>query len=1017
MDLAPPTWARAAAVETTGAETARTVGPFRVLHRLGAGGMGEVHLCVAPDGVLAAVKTVRPELLGEERIRHRFTREVQAARRVRNPYVVPVIAAETESAVPWLAQAFVPAPPVDHVVRHLGPLAEAVVRALGGGIAVALAGIHEAGIIHRDLKPGNVLLGADGPRVIDFGIARMEGRTLTVGEVWGTPGFMAPEQITDPDRLTGAADVFSLGVLLYYAATGRLPWRGSTALELQVQTVEGVPELSGLAPGLRELVAGCLARRPQDRPSPPELVAELGAEDVSASFGSALGRLRPALDSYARAVLHAVPDARVLGAMLDRSRDRRLRERIARLRERADGLTGSALPPWAVPGSAAWAGEVPKSAAAKLRQSFDELAREAADFYGPEDPEAFVLRAEEIRWRAEAGDPAQAAFELGELVESAAVALGPGAPEVLRLRRMRVTVLALAGNTSEAILLQEDVLRRVGDAVDPAEPTLAAAVAEARVELAELYGRAGRPESAARQYARALETARSAQAAPPAERIAQWRHQQAFWTRRFAPAEAVGLFRSLYEDCARELGPGHALTLEALEGVAYTLGAAGDAAAARDLYEELVPRARGRFGPDSLEALEAWASLAGWTGDAGDATRAARMYAEVVATAVERWGESHPRVTRWIREARVWRRRAAEQAPEAEAERAPEQAARPGADRQGAARTGAARPGAWPGADPPSAGSGQAGDAVSTAAGGPPVPAGRERRRSLLRWWPGRRRTTPSSARQAAPPDDRAVPTQEHRDRAVPTQEPQARGVPTQEPQARGVPTHDPRDRAVPAGSGPRASVPAQDLADRVHPVFLPPDRFPPALERVHRNVLPGLKTALAVRRGEEVSFVDPRPFSGAELESLWGSARRNVCGFEGLRTVRTETGDGDVIAELWHPDDVFVASRAIAPDWLGPALFGTPAPEGILLCLPQMRNLLVAPARPATAAELAGVLARVAADVHARASSPHLAVTPDVYLVARGRGTDTFQAQRVGRMVSGRPVVGGELLEMLTGR
>ncbi|MER7623112.1 serine/threonine-protein kinase [Streptomyces sp. NPDC126503] len=977
--LAPPPWTRPARLPA-GADTAtaRMVGPFRVLHRLGAGGMGEVHLCAGPDGVLAAVKTVRAELLSEERIRRRFTREVQAARRVRNPYVVPVIAAETEAPLPWLAQAFVPAPALDHLVRHLGPLPEPVVRALGGGIAVALTGIHGAGVIHRDLKPGNVLLAADGPRVIDFGIARMEDRTVTRGEAWGTPGFMSPEQITDPERVTAASDVFSLGVLLFHAATARLPWRGTTPLELQVRTVEGDADLTGLAPGLRRLVADCLAPGPADRPTPGELVAELRAEEAPTAFGAALGGLRPALESYARAVLHAVPEARVLGAMLDQGRDRRLRERIRALRERAAEPAGRGLPPWAVPGVAEWAGHVPKREAEELSRAFGELAREAADFYGSEDPEAFVLRGEAIRWRGEAAEPAQAAFELGELVEAAAVALGPAAPEVLRLRRLRVTLLAVAGNTGEAILLQEDVLRRVrassdtpGPAASPDPAEFAArasagpaAVAEARVELAELYGRAGRPESAAKEYAHALADARAAGAEVPAERIAQWRHQEAFWTRPFDPARALALFRDLHGDCRRELGEAHSLTLEALEGVAYTLGTAGDAEAARDMYEDLLPRARAHFGADSLEALETWANLAGWTGDAGDPARAAELYAEVVVAAVGRWGESHPRVTRWIREARVWRRRAAERT------------ALPG--------VAAGVPATAPEPAPP------AQDAAA-------APGGRGARRGLTRWWPGKRRTTPSPAAPDRP------------------EEPgRAAGHRARTPR-RGAYTEAGTEGGTRAGTEPgtRTVALGQELAERVHPVFLPPDRFPPALERVDRNVLPGLRTALAIRQGDNVDFVQPHLLSDGELEGLWSSARRNVCRLDGLRTVRTEAGDGDVIAELWHRDDVFVASRAVAPDWLAPALFGTPEPDGILVCVPQMRSLLAAPARPATVARLAAVLTLTAAEVHAGAAHPNLAVSPDVYLVTRGRGAATYQAQRVGHMVDGRPVVGGELLDL----
>ncbi|MCX2971656.1 MULTISPECIES: serine/threonine-protein kinase [Streptomyces] len=946
--LTPPAWTRAAAVDAE-APTVRTgFGPFRIAHRLGAGGMGEVYLCVAPDGVLAAVKSLRSELLGDERMRRRFAREVQAARRVRSPFVVPVTAADVESAAPWLAQAFVPAPDLRRVVDGLGPLPESAVRGLGAALGEALAGIHAAGVIHRDLKPGNVLLTADGPRVIDFGIARTEGNTLTAGEVWGTPGFMSPEQLTGAGRVTGAADVFSLGVLLCYVATGRLPWRGRGAAELRRLTLECRPDLSALAPGVRETVAACLAPVPADRPAPGELAARLG---VAAGSFALDGRSRAAVASYGQAVLRAVPDARALGAVLDRAADQRLRERVARLRERAAAVAGAGP----TPGT----GGPARGDAVALHRAFTELAEEAEEFYGAEHPEVFALRGQAARWDGEAGDPARAAFVLAQLVESAAVAVGPDSPEALELRRLRAAWLARAGSREEALLQQLDVLRRMAGA-PAAWPPDGWELAAARAELAELYGRAGRVRSAADEYARLL-----AAVSPPAtrdehERVGEWRHQQAYWTHHFDAPRAVERFRSLYRDCGRRLGPGHGLTLAALEGQGYALDAAGDPRAALRVYAELLPRACARYGADGLEALQARASLAGLTGDAGDAAGAAELYAEVVESAVARWGEAHPRLAPWSRQAKVWRRRAAEQAgrPGTGGSPLPGPRARAGDPEPPRSRTAAGRPGT--GAPGPHH---TGGPSPATDRG--PRTTAPDTRRSSMRWRFGRRGKGPATRRARA---------------------------------------------TAPAPRPPAATI--GDVLETVHPVFLPPDRFPRRLERVNRQLLPGLKSALAIRRGDDVSFPEPDQFSLDELERLWGAAIRNVSQLEGVRSTRTETGDGDVIVELWHPDDVFVASRAAVLDWLPTALFGDPAPEAILLCVPRMGDLLAAPARSATVTDLAGTLTRVAADLHAGAGNPARAVSPDVYLVTRG-----LQAQRVGRMVNGRVVVGGELLDALTGR
>jgi serine/threonine protein kinase len=198
-----------------------TLGPYRLLARLGGGGMGQVFLATSPSGQLVAVKVIRPEFAADPEFRARFTREVANARNVSGRFTAAPLDADTEGLFPWLATAYIPGPPLSAAVREHGPLPMPSLLPLGAGLAKALAAIHAAGIVHRDLKPSNVLLATDGPRVIDFGISHaVEATTLTqTGAVMGSPGYMSPEQAQG--RPVGpASDVFSLGAVLAFAATG-----------------------------------------------------------------------------------------------------------------------------------------------------------------------------------------------------------------------------------------------------------------------------------------------------------------------------------------------------------------------------------------------------------------------------------------------------------------------------------------------------------------------------------------------------------------------------------------------------------------------------------------------------------------------------------------------------------------------------------------------------------------------------------------------------------------------------
>ncbi|MFD4245933.1 serine/threonine-protein kinase [Streptomyces sp. NPDC058525] len=251
-----------------------TIAGYRLAAKLGAGGMGKVYLSYTPGGRPVAIKVIRPEFGEDAEFRRRFTQEVQSAQRVQGLFTAPVIDADTDSAQPWLATAYVPGPSLaDSVVAH-GALPVEAVLLLIAGMAEALHVIHGAGIVHRDLKPSNVLLAADGPRVIDFGIAHAADATSLTGSgvTIGTPSFMAPEQAAGR-KVTPATDVFALGQVAAYAATGTPAFGEGTSHGVLYRIVHEEPDLSGVPERLTELVTRCLAKDPEARPSLAEIIA------------------------------------------------------------------------------------------------------------------------------------------------------------------------------------------------------------------------------------------------------------------------------------------------------------------------------------------------------------------------------------------------------------------------------------------------------------------------------------------------------------------------------------------------------------------------------------------------------------------------------------------------------------------------------------------------------------------------------------------------------------------------
>ena len=263
-----------------------SVGPYRLLGRLGAGGMGEVYLAKSPGGRLVAIKLIRPELAEERGFRSRFSSEISAARNVSGIYTAAVVDADAEAELPWMATVYVPGPSLTDAVEENGPLPVRSVLALAAGLAEALQAIHRADLVHRDLKPSNVLLATDGPRVIDFGISLALERSMmtATGMVMGSPGFMSPEQARGQREVGAPTDMFSFGAVLAYAATGNSPFGVGPTPALLYRVVNEPPDLEAVPARLRPLIEQCLAKDPADRPAPAEVLASL-SDDVEILTG------------------------------------------------------------------------------------------------------------------------------------------------------------------------------------------------------------------------------------------------------------------------------------------------------------------------------------------------------------------------------------------------------------------------------------------------------------------------------------------------------------------------------------------------------------------------------------------------------------------------------------------------------------------------------------------------------------------------------------------------------------
>jgi eukaryotic-like serine/threonine-protein kinase len=288
-----------------------SVGPYRLLGRLGAGGMGQVYLAKSPGGRLVAIKLIRPELAEERGFRSRFASEISAARNVSGIYTAAVVDADSDAELPWMATVYVPGPSLTDAVEDNGPLPVESVLALAAGLAEALQAIHRADLVHRDLKPSNVLLATDGPRVIDFGISLALERSMmtATGMVMGSPGFMSPEQARGQREVGAPTDVFSFGAVLAFAATGTSPFGAGPTPALLYRVVNETPDLTAVPARLSPLIEQCLAKDPADRPTPAEILAAL-SDDVGVLTGEWLPpTIAESMSRYSPTVQTPLPPA------------------------------------------------------------------------------------------------------------------------------------------------------------------------------------------------------------------------------------------------------------------------------------------------------------------------------------------------------------------------------------------------------------------------------------------------------------------------------------------------------------------------------------------------------------------------------------------------------------------------------------------------------------------------------------------------------------------------------------
>ncbi|MFI8850804.1 protein kinase [Streptomyces sp. NPDC053499] len=433
--------------------------------------MGKVFLGRSPGGRAMAVKIVHPHLAAQTEFRRRFRVEVTAARAVSGAFTAPVVAADPDDDAPWIATVYIPGPSLADAVAAAGPLPEDALWPLAAGLVEALQAIHREGLLHRDLKPSNVLLAADGPRVIDFGISRaMDSTALTgAGTTIGTPGFMPPEQVEDlPVGMAG--DVFSLGAVLAFAASGSEPFGQGPPLGILHRVVTGEPRLDGLPDPVRALVIACLAKKPTDRPTPAQLLEQIAARwDAPDDFPFAPlwpDAVTTLIDTHTTPATALYTEDGVTPPLLHSAPTITAPQRDTPERTgRTAGLTGDSarVPQPARPRAlrrrrrrALKLGKAGEHAeAARL---LGELVADCTRLRGPEHRLTLYLRVEHADELGDAGEHAEGARLLAELIPGFTRLQGPDHWSTLNLRHLHAHHLGEAGEHAEVVPLLAELI-------------------------------------------------------------------------------------------------------------------------------------------------------------------------------------------------------------------------------------------------------------------------------------------------------------------------------------------------------------------------------------------------------------------------------------------------------------------------------------------------------------------------------------------------------------------------------
>ncbi|GAA1709378.1 protein kinase domain-containing protein [Streptomyces yatensis] len=559
-------------MEPLGAGDPVRVSDFVLRGRLGAGGMGKVFLGRSPGGRAVAVKIVHPHLAVQPKFRRRFQREVTAARAVSGAFTAPVVAAGPEDDPPWIATVYIPGPSLAEAVATAGPLPEDALWPLAAGLVEALQAIHAEGLLHRDLKPSNVLLAADGPRVIDFGIARaMDSTALTgTGTTIGTAGFMSPEQVEDqPVGLAG--DVFSLGAVLAFAASGSEPFGQGPPLGILHRVVTGEPRLDGLPDPVRALVIACLAKKPADRPTTAQLLEQIAAHwDAPDDF--------PFTPLWPEAVTTLI--------------DTHATPATARYTEHV--LTPPLL-------HSAPTITTPQRDAPEPTGRTTGFTEDPARLPQPARPRALRRRRRHALKLGEAGEHAEAARLLAEVVADSARVLGPDHPDTLGNRGNHASELGAAGEHAEAARLFAELAADRARVLGPDHPD----TLSARFLHATNLGEAGDHAEAARLLAEVVADRARVLGADHHHALAARRRHAGFVGEAGDHAESARLHAELAADRARVLGADHYDTLLSRHLHAWELGEAGEHAEAARLYAEIAVDSARVLGPDHPDTLSA----------------------------------------------------------------------------------------------------------------------------------------------------------------------------------------------------------------------------------------------------------------------------------------------------------------------------------------------------------------------------------------------------------------------------